>query len=122
MAIIDEQKHKAYVLSVEADMARAQGDLEQARSLMSQAAALDATYSIRAEWMGMAAGWGSWERPRSAADPRCTSTGERSAIAPAPWPTPPRARLKPYAGVVATSYRPTSCRGLVNQRPRRAAI
>jgi hypothetical protein len=39
---------------LEADKALAHGDLERARSLMSQAAALDSTYAVRAELIGTA--------------------------------------------------------------------
>ena len=49
---IDEQKHRAYVLSVEADALIAAGRFDEARRLMQQAAVIDGAYSIRAEHVG----------------------------------------------------------------------
>ena len=52
--MIDEQTSRAYELSARADMLAQRGELEQARALMSEAARLDGTYSVRAELLGVA--------------------------------------------------------------------
>jgi len=52
--VIDEQTSRAYELSARADMLAQRGELEQARALMSEAARLDGTYSVRAELLGVA--------------------------------------------------------------------
>jgi len=50
---IDEKKLRSYELSVYADKAAAAGELERARSLMREAAELNAVYSIRAAYVGV---------------------------------------------------------------------
>lgn len=49
---IDEKKSRSYELSVYSDQAAAAGDLERARELMREAASLNATYSVRAAFVG----------------------------------------------------------------------
>ena len=49
---IDQNKHDAYVKSVEADKLLVIGRIEEARGTMQAAAALDKTYEVRAELIG----------------------------------------------------------------------
>jgi len=49
---IDQNKHDAYVLSVEADKMLAEGYINEARLKMSEAANLDKAYAVRAELIG----------------------------------------------------------------------
>ena len=50
---IDEVKSKAYTLCAQADNALRDGSPEAGKTLMAEAAALDATYAIRAEHFGV---------------------------------------------------------------------
>ncbi len=45
----DEQKHAAYLLSVQADRFIKEGHLNEAYELLQKAAELDATYCVRAQ-------------------------------------------------------------------------
>ncbi|GAK50710.1 hypothetical protein U14_01943 [Candidatus Moduliflexus flocculans] len=49
---IDQNKHEAYVKSIEADKLLVMGRIEDARFTMEAAAALDKTYVVRAELLG----------------------------------------------------------------------
>jgi hypothetical protein len=49
---IDQKKHDAYVKSIEADKLLAMGRITEARRKMEEAAALDTTYAVRAEYIG----------------------------------------------------------------------